>query len=260
MGSATVTTDTLLVVRSRNSLSGLVLTVVGRVLDAGGKIRSFEFQHTPNTDRSQAEQTHALISGQLLDVAVTPKTGTPRRGQCYVTLGLALRVQPTTSYYELLAKGYVTAEAGLIWPGGLYSDSVEGPGWLRRVAGTDRVAGAQVGEPVPTNARWRLSAFYAVLVTDATVATRAVYLSLTDGTNLILSVPANATQAASTTRGYQFVAGVSPPAAVAYEIYFPWPFRVTLFQGWAIATITSSMAAGDDWGAPQIDVEEWIEE
>ncbi len=32
------------------------------------------------------------------------------------------------------------------------------------------------------------------------------------------------------------------------------------FQSWRIITATEAMAAGDNWGAPMFEVEEWIEE
>jgi hypothetical protein len=248
------------VVRSWNSLSGLVLTVVGRLLDADGKLSTFEFGHTPNTDRSKAESTYTLTAARLIDVAVTPKSGSPYRGHCYVTLGLARRTAPTTEYYQDLAKGYITAAGGLIWPGGPYLDSVEGPGLLRSVTGTNPAAGAEVSETVPTNARWRVRALRASLVTDATVATRTVNFIVDDGATTLLNFPGVTTQAASLTRAYNVAEYGFQPSAVGTDIFFYIPFLVRLLQGWRIRTSTTNLQAGDDWGAPQMEVEEWIEE
>ena len=260
MYARAVTVDSLLVIRSYNSLSGLVLTIVGRVLDEHGLIRSFEFQHTPNTDRSEAEETSALIAGTLLDVAVIPKTGTPRRGQCWVTIGLALRNQPTTVYYQMLAKGYVTAAGGVLWPGGAYLDSVDGPGILRSVAGTDPAAGIEVIEAVPTNARWRVRSLRAALVTAVTAATRTVGLVIDDATTTFLAFTSGTTQIASLTRTYNVGDFGFLPTAVGGDIYFCLPEQPHLFQGWRIRTSTTNLQAGDNWGAPQMEIEEWIEE
>jgi len=260
VSDAFVSPDTRLVVRSWNSLSGLVLTVVGRLLDADGKLSTFEFGHTPNTDRSKAESTYTLTTGRLIDVAVTPKSGSPYRGHCYVTLGLARRTAPTTEYYQDLAKGYVTAAGGLIWPGGPYLDSVEGPGLLRSVTGTDPAAGAEISESVPTNARWRLRSLRASLVTDATVATRTVNFIVDDGATTLLNFPGVTTQTASLTRAYNVAEYGFQPSAVGTDIFFYIPFLVRLLQGWRIRTSTTNLQAGDDWGAPQMEVEEWIEE
>lgn len=260
MSGSDVSPDTLLVVRSWNSLSGLVLAVVGRFLDAKGQLRTFEFGHTPNTDRSQAESTYALTAAQLIDFAVVPKTGTPRRGQCYVTVGLAVRTRPTTEYYQVLAKGYVTAEGGLLWPGGLYLDSVEGPGLLRSVLGTNPAAGAEITEAVPTNARWRLRGLSALLTTDVTVPVRTAIFVLDDGAIPLLRFPSATTQAASVNRTYNLAEYSYQPAAVLDQIFLPVPSRLYLFQGWRILTSTANLVAGDNWAAPQMMVEEWIEE
>lgn len=249
-----------LVVRSWNSLSGLILLVAGRLRDASGQIQTFQFTHTPATDRSKLEQTFDLIAGQLLDVSVTPQTGTPRRGQCFVTIGLGLREHPTTKFYQDLAKGYVTSIGGVIWPGGPYLDSVEGPGILRSVAGTDPAAGAEIIETVPTNTRWRVRTLRASLVTDATVPVRTVNFIVDDATTTLLNFPGVTTQAASLTRAYNVAEYAFQPSAVGTDIFFYIPLFVYLFQGWRILTSTTNLVAGDNWGAPQMEVEEWIEE
>jgi len=260
VSDAYVSPDTRLVVRSWNSLSGLVLTVVGRLLDADGKLSTFEFGHTPNTDRSKAESTYTLTTGRLIDVAVTPKSGSPYRGHCYVTLGLARRTAPTTEYYQDLAKGYVTAAGGLIWPGGPYLDSVEGPGLLRSVTGTDPAAGAELSEAVPTNARWRLHVLGAFFVTDVTVADRQIYFIISDGANQLFSVVASASQGASLSGFYQFAEYGYASTLVGLQYICTSPLLGSLLQGWRIYTVTGNMQAGDNWGAPQMMVEEWIEE
>jgi hypothetical protein len=237
-----------------------VLTVVGRLLDADGKLSTFEFGHTPNTDRSKAESTYTLTTGRLIDVAVTPKSGSPYRGHCYVTLGLARRTAPTTEYYQDLAKGYVTAAGGLIWPGGPYLDSVEGPGLLRSVTGTDPAAGAEISETVPTNARWKLRSLRASLVTDATVATRTVAFMVDDPTNIFLVLVGSTTQAASLTLTYNVAEYGFLPSVVGTNVFFSSPFLGSLLQAWRIRTSIANLQAGDNWGAPQMAVEEWIEE
>jgi len=260
VSDAYVSPDTRLVVRSWNSLSGLVLTVVGRLLDADGKLSTFEFGHTPNTDRSKAESTYTLTTGRLIDVAVTPKSGAPYRGHCYVTLGLARRTAPTTEYYQDLAKGYVTAAGGLIWPGGPYLDSVEGPGLLRSVTGTDPAAGVEIIEAVPTNARWGLRSLYAELTSNATVLQRTVNFVIDNGAATFLDCRGVTTQAESLTCAYNVAEYGVQPSTVGSDIFFTIPFLGCLLQGWRIRTSTTNLQAGDNWGAPQMMVEEWIEE
>ena len=259
MSARCVSEDTLLVVRSWNSLSGLALDITGRLLDASGLIRPFTLLNFPNSNRSQAETTYQLIAGTLLDVSVTPRTGTPRRGQCYVTVGLALAVQPTTTYFELLAKGYVTAGGGLLWPGGPYLDSVEGPGMLRSITGTDPAAGAEISESVPFGARWKLRSIKALLVTSATAATRAAILGFSDGVFDLLYLEPIETQSASLTKAYNGAVIGTVYAVPGDNRHWLLPAEWVLLQGWKIQTFTSNIQAGDDWGAPQMLVEEWIE-
>ena len=260
MSDAFVSPDTRLVVRSWNSLSGLVLTVVGRLLDADGKLSTFEFGHTPNTDRSKAESTYTLTTGRLIDVAVTPKSGSPYRGHCYVTLGLARRTAPTTEYYQDLAKGYITAAGGLIWPGGPYLDSVEGPGLLRSITGTDPAAGSEISETVPTNARWRLLTLRVLFTTSATAGDRWPDLYINEGTSTLMTFRRASAQTASATATYVLTPHGYAPLDLGGLECIAIPPNCLLLQGWQIRSNTCGMQAGDDWGAPQMEVEEWIEE
>jgi len=259
MSNPFITRDTQLVVRSWNSLSGLILLVAGRVRDGTGRIRSFQFTHTPASDRAGLEQTDVLIEGTLLDLSVTPQTGTPRRGQCYVTLGLALIQQPTTTYYLELAKGYVTTNGGLIWPGGLYLDSVEGAGFVSLLVGTDPAAGADNLQTVPTGARWRLTSVNTVLTTNATVATRRVHLIIDNGVNWILDAPSTVTQAASLSYLYYFANYGTNLGLILTSVYNTIPAPLTLRAGSRIRTLTDALVAGDDFAAMDYAIEEWIE-
>jgi hypothetical protein len=259
MSARCVSADTLLVVRSWNGAGVVVLDVTGRLLGVDGLIRPFTFVHVPKTDRSQAETTYQLIAGTLLDVSVTPRTGTPRHGQCYVTIGLALSVQPTTTYYELLAKGYVTPSDGLLWPGGLYLDSVEGTGFLSATIGADPAAGAEIVYQIPLPARWRIRGAIFNLVTSATVIARTVNLTIDLAGTVLYNFPGTTTQAASLTRTYNLAEYAYQPAAVGSSIFFAIPFNLVLSGGWYLRTVTTNLQAGDDFGAPVITYEEWIE-
>jgi hypothetical protein len=105
-----------------------------------------------------------------------------------------------------------------------------------------------------------LRALRASLVTDATVATRTVNFIIDDGATTLLNFPGVTTQAASLTRAYNVAEYGFQPSAVGTDIFFYIPFLVRLFQAWRIRTSTTNLQAGDDWGAPQMMVEEWIEE
>ena len=260
MHSLEVTGEDLLVVSSWNILSGLVLSVNGRILGPGGQIWDFQFQHTPVATRLGTASTFTLSPGRLLNLSVYSIAGVARRGQCYVRLRLQHRKFGTPALMVMLAQGYVTSDGSLLWPGGSYHDSVAGRGFLCSVTGTDPAAGVEVIEAVPTNARWRLRTLRASLVTDVTAPARTVNLIVDDGTTTLLNFPGVTTQAASLTRTYNVAEYGFQPTAVGTDIFFYIPFNLYLFQGWRIRTSTTALAAGDNWGAPQMEVEEWIEE
>ena len=96
------------------------------------------------------------------------------------------------------------------------------------------------------------------LVTDATVAIRQVTLIVDDGTNTIWQADGNATQIASLTRNYNFFPWSALPAAAGTEIFGFVPPNMLLQAGFRIRTSTALIAAGDNYAAPVILVEEWL--
>lgn len=133
----------------------------------------------------------------------------------------------------------------------------DGPGTIRSITGTDPAAGAEISETVPADARWRLMGVGLTLVTDATAANREVRLVIDDGTTIIAEIPAGVTQVASETRRYSFGAGFPRGAgAQSLNVIAPLP-PVVLGAGYRVRTLTTNLQAGDNYGAPQLLVEEW---
>lgn len=102
---------------------------------------------------------------------------------------------------------------------------------------------------VPSGEQYQLLGGLAELVTTATVGNRQIELRITDGTNTVLSIVANGTQAASLTRQYQFVQGEAAPAAAVGTIHVcPVPAGLILLPDWTIQVLDSAAvdAAADD--------------
>ncbi len=249
--------DEAMVVRLYNSLASATFKVVARVMDWNNVLRVVEQTLTTAADRTQQVTRLRIPSGYLVSAAVIATAQAPSRGQSWAVISIESTMPDGDVALMPLAQGYVTAD---LWPGGKYGDSVEGPGILRSVAGTNPAAGVEVIETVPTNARWRLRALRATLVTDGTVVTRTVNFIIDDGANTLLNFPGVTTQAQTLTRAYNVAEYGFQPAAVGTDIFFYIPFLVKLLQGWRIRTSTTNLQAGDNWGAPQMEVEEWIEE
>lgn len=135
----------------------------------------------------------------------------------------------------------------------------DGPGSVQTITGTDPAAGAEISESVPANTEWLLTAFRFALVTDATSGTRQVHLHLDDGTTTFIELPATGTQIVSLTRDYNAhgLGGMIVPTGDQIDISLP--SGIMLAAGYRLSTSTTDMESGDDFGAPQIQVEAWCD-
>lgn len=211
-------------------------------------------RHTTNSDRSLASSSVSVTAIPSAIFVKASSTGI-KRGVCFVRITL----QGGGRQLALLAQGYVSDSENLSFPNGPIKGSLEGPGLMRSITGTDPAAGINVSETVPTGARWRLHTLHAVLVTDATVSNRTSFISISDGTNLVGVHGALQAQAASNTFRYSLSPTLAKGDNSAGYITIGFPPFLLLPAGYIIATITANLQAGDNWGAPQMLVEEWIQ-
>jgi len=214
-----------------------------------------QIDHTTAADRSLTA-TNTRLDELPIAFAVGLSAAGVRRGECYVRV--ALRMGGVL--VDILTSGYVSDERGLWWPGGPLEHSLEGPGFLRSVLGTDPAAGAEISETVPTNTRWRLLAAIVTLVTDATVANRRTIWLIDDGATVLWFGDDNVNHAPSTT-----IPHLLSPSPIRGTLNYGYNTSLgtadtMLLQGWRLRTTTQAMVAGDNYGAPQLWVEEWIEE
>lgn len=229
-----------------------------QVTPDGNSERS-QFYRRPTSNRSNNDFYFPLSPGLLTAVEIGIDTTGVKKGECYVEVSL-LSVVSTAQHVTKLASGYVHTGHYVNWPvNGNGSPVAEDDAFLRSIAGTNPAAGAEILESVPLNARWRFDGIRFTLVTDATVATRRVHLIIDDGTNTLVNIPAETTQAASLTRVYTFHDFGLTPSVVGTEI----PVNMTskkLSEAYRITTLTDNLQAGDDFAAPRIFAEEWLQE
>lgn len=258
-GGLVLTREDRIFVRTHNSAAGVVIGLRARLLDETGRITESAWQTTPASDRTASFVSFDAGRGLLLGLTLRAESGTVRRGQCFVQVGIVRGGALASEPVQLLLSGYITGDSILGWPGGLLRESVDGPGILRAITGTDPAAGSEILEAVPANTRWRLVGLRFPLVTDATVAARRVNLYVDDGTTIALRVPCGDTQAASLNQQYNAAAWGFAPVLADLQAQIALPADFFLLQGWRIRTNTTSLQAGDNFGAPQMIVEEWIE-
>ena len=209
---------------------------------------------TTSSDRSLVTSIIDITDIPIFLTARTSVRGV-KRGELYIKV--SLRVDGTV--VALLMAGYVAETHKTVYPDGDIEGSTDGAGLVRSITGTNPAAGAEISETVPTGARWKLKSIKATLVPDATVITRVPNLSITDGAIEIAKIYSGLGALATilqtplwTTCGYN-------STTVASAIVAGLPNDLILMAGYKINTNTSAIQAGDDWGAPQLLVEEWIE-
>lgn len=244
--------------------TSLAVTIVlhGRVLLPSGEIKEFERLHAASaTDRTLSSESFQLGEVFLLNLSVTQQNVAIQIGTCYVVVTLthgsaASRVEHTT-----LASGYCAQDNYIYWPGRPGVDSLTGKGLLRVIPGTNPAAGAEILETVPTGARWRFIAMRAVLVTDATVATRVPSIVFQSAVPLeFLRIGPQTGQGLSTTGIFSWLSGQGyDSGALATIQSIGVPGSMWLAAGHRIATVTTNLQAGDDWAAPVLFLEEYLE-
>lgn len=242
-----------------NITAGVRLTVSGRFLTLEGRIQSFSHDVALTTDRVIASVVRSLGEGWLLNFTVTSGGTSSPFGQTFARVQVVRGLAASGAVLGTLCAGPVTSAQPIAFPGGRVRSMVEGPGSLRSITGTNPAAGAEITETVPTGARWKIRAFNAILVTDATVANRFPSILIDDtAADLYASDPAVA-QTASQSMQYFAAHGVTRLAATFIRPMWAFPVDMTLLAGWRVRTVTQSLQAGDNWGAPQMLVEEWLD-
>ena len=255
-----LTLDDRLYIRSRNSLAGVELRIAGRLLKPDGWIVPFNFDHTPGTNRSASIERFTMAEGFLLSCIVFPSAGAPSRGQTFAEVGFLRGRADNASVVDVLARDYVSEAEPLAFPGARIRSSVDGRGAIRSITGTDPVAGAEVLEVVPTDAFWRVRSMNVSLVSDATAVARVVRATIDDGSAVYFQSNPEFTQGASLTSEYTM--GAFGGGAGLNSAFLRVPLLVDTLMPAAhrIGTDTVSLQAGDNYGAPQLLVEEWIQD
>jgi len=258
-GELYVSAGDTLRITSWSSQATYPVYLVGRIRGLGGNIAPQQWAHTPLNDRSARTEYFALAEGGLLSLAVHVDSAAVLRGQTFAVVELCRgRGTPAIPLHVLIA-GYVCRGESPGWPEGPLRGPGDGPGYVRRITGTDPAPDAEFSESVPTGAVWRLRSLRVQCVTSALVNNRACFMVLTDGaTTLWRSIPTSY-QAASLTNRYN--AGVIGHRAtgVGNELEWNLPADLMLQAGWTITSYIWGKMTGDDWGAPELVVEEWLQ-
>ncbi len=234
------------------------IALTGRFRGVDGKLVPLSERLVPTTDRTLTSGIFPLGEGWLEDLRVV-SNGSPLMGQVFVRVELVRGLGGGVTPLAVLAQGLCNAVQPLAWPGSALRSSLELPGHVRVVTGTNPAAGAEISETVPAGARWELLSMRWNVTTSAVAGSRIVTLFIDDGTTpYFYGEPANSNGASNS---YDYTAspiGVTHDTNGSY-IPIPIPPGILMLEGHRIRTATANLDAGDNFGAPLLLVREWLE-
>jgi len=251
--------DEYLRVFSLSAAAGAVL-VTGRFLETDGRLTVIEARLALSNDRSTPSTiVRKLGAGWLLNLTAVLEAGALAHNAAFIRVDLVRGDTANAFVAATLLQGGVTDTQRRAWPGSPIVGSLEGSGVIRSITGADPAAGVEISETVPAGARWRLMSLRASLTTDASVANRRPVFTLDDGAAVYYSIGSSADIPASNTIPIIASQAASPSQSAAGHNTVPLPPGLVMSAGHRIRTVTTSFQAGDNWTAPQMLVEEWLE-
>lgn len=141
--------------------------------------------------------------------------------------------------------------------GGGHKGNLPGTGLIRSITGTDPGAGAAMIETVPAGVIWRFISMNVTLVTSGSGSGRTVHFFFDDGTNIYLRITNDQGQGINLTQIYTVANGIHTGFVTPNIQSMPSPSDLFLPAGHRIREGTNNFDGGDNWGAPQLLVEEW---
>lgn len=241
------------------SLASAVVALEGRRITAEGVIVPLSETQVPNSDRTAKVSIFPAGDGLLTNAQLRVSTGTANVGHVFALLELGRGREGGFTPLVTLIQGYITSATRRTWPGSTIDSPLAGQGRPRTITGTDPAAGVEISETVPTGARWKIGSVGYALVTDATAITRFPLITIDDGATIIWQSAISTGQAASITGIYRFAPGAASATIATNHFNFALPSNLILAAGYRIRTVTASLQAGDNFGAPVLHVEEFID-
>lgn len=234
------------------------LAIRVRIMRTHGGVDVVTFRHLLTSDRVISQENLDVGIGWVLSVQVFSNNSNGKIGETYALL--TIRDLKDVIDMQTITFGYVTQIIQIGYPTPPKNIWTEGRGDVRAVVGTNPAVGAEILEIVPTNAIWKVKSFVAILTTDATVSNRTFQLIVDDGVNEIFRTIAVNVQAASQVHRYVLTqSGVDQVFSTPNHV-ISWPLDIWLTEGFRMRTIVANFQAGDDWGAPVISVEEYLQQ
>lgn len=240
-------------------IASIVVACAGILRNDNGEDSAFNMVVAATSDRVETVLQNNIGAGTILHCQSALVSGTNVDRGIFVNARIVREAGATDQPQFTLFSGYLDGGHQPSFPYDTLRAPLEGPGRIRSITGTNPAANTEITETVPAGALWRLLGTRFQLVTDANVANRTATLIVDDGTNTIWQADANATQAAGVTRNYNFFPWSTLPTAAGTEIFGFVPPNMLLQAGFRIRTSTANIQVTDNYGAPILLVEEWLQ-
>jgi len=247
-----------------NAAFQLRLLTTGRYLKPGDTSVS-AFADSYVIDSSDTAQTHeiGLTEGTLLNLVIRATNKFVPRGRCFVRIEVLRGRGAAATVIGTLLAGYVGSWGGLAWPGTPLEDPLNGRGYVETFSNSATGPGELPLVTMPPNREWLLTAACTTLTTDATVATRTVYLRVFQNGALIYQAPSSRQQGASLAAVHSWGAGsgaVPDPTAQLGIGTLPVGFRLSTNNAndTHLDLAVNGFAVGDFFSLLKLQVEEWI--
>jgi hypothetical protein len=253
-----VDTSDVLQISCATSLALEVVTISYRILRADGAAVKGQFQVFPLADRAIVSKLEPLPEGFLLSVSCRASVATTR-GQTFVRAFLTDPAlgggQPS---YMLLAD-YVTNAMAPAHPNGRVLSPIEGPGQIHAVAIPSAPLGSDFQFTVPVNTRWRIISGSSQFIPSAVAGNRdiALFYTIFGANNFFSEAIAHVTASNPCIISWSDVTAVTPLNNRQQTIGIP--SNLVILSNTFFNSSTFGLDAGDQFGAPSMLVEEWLD-
>lgn len=255
---AYVQRDDQLCVRTRASVAVPLVVAVRLQQPEDGRVVPMMFTLTTVADRTEQLSVFTMAEGFLMGVVAFATDAAMIDQAVFVDVGLLRGGFGLAARVQGLVSGPLDVNTPLAWPHITQVPPTDVVGRVRLITGAAPAAGAESIETVPAGARWLLRAWRIELTTAAAVGNRQVHLLIDNGVTGVLDHPANGTQAATLGRTYNAGEYGFAPALTDDQLYIGLTRPLVLEAGYRIRTLTTGIAAADQYAAPVYQVVEQL--
>jgi len=241
---------------ARIQLRIITQSAVAANVTVRGITREGSFTFNLITDGSAGRETFNFnIPDIPIMLSVVDSTNSFEQGQLFGVVLLLLNGDPIST----LTSGLIYSQKSISWPNNVAPDLSPQTGYFRVFTGTDRAAGNEISEEVPANLSWKILGIRFQLVTAATAGSRRVHVVCSVASAPVFEAFCEIDQIISETKNYTCgTYGALPDSTDDNDILIPISSRIILPETATITTETTNFAAGDNFGAPKIYVEQFF--